>query len=97
MTDAETRAELERIGFAGLWDQASNIKATLYAKNGSTMSFHHSIEKALRLLAESQRALREIGGEQPSIWASSKPDPVVMTCPKCEQLIKIAKTAIKEE
>lgn len=83
MTDAEVRAELERIGLEELWDQVSNIKATLYAKNGSTMSFHHSIEGALRLLAESQRALGEIAEDE--IGGSDS------HCPDCIRKREIAR------
>lgn len=87
MDDAEVRAELERIDpeLAGLFDIVSSVDLMLKAKNGSTRTFHDNTCNALRLLAESQKALRGIIAECPE--------------PKTgygRRIVEIAKNACKE-
>ena len=53
LPDDQIREILKPIGYSELWDIVNKTEALSYTKNGSTLSFHLDIQKALRHLAAS--------------------------------------------
>ena len=68
MPNDQIREILKPIGYSELWDIVNKTEAVMYAKNGSTLSFHLDIRKALRHLAASIDHTEQLKDANLKLW-----------------------------